>query len=103
MQDEFERDYKRLNYQTYEIEYLKGYNNGDAHFLKAVKGRYILRIKSEPINRDAYYVLNYCAKNEIHFKEIRPTKEEETKIMKDAMASTIDKVPRMNLRQGDES
>lgn len=102
-QDEFERNYKRLHYETYEIEYLRGYNNGDAHFLKAVKGRYILRLKSEVISRDAFYVINYCAKNEINFKEIQPSREDETRIMKDAMASTIDKVPRINLRQGDES
>lgn len=62
-QIEYERNYKRLNYETYEIEYLRGYNNGDAHFLKAVKGRYILRLKSEPIDRDAHYVLNYASKN----------------------------------------
>jgi hypothetical protein len=102
-QIEFERDFKRLHYETYEIEYLKGYNNGDAHFLKAVKGRYILRFKSEVIDRDAHYVINYCSKNEIKFREIQPSKLEETKIMKDAMASTIEKVPRINLRQGDET
>lgn len=45
-QVEFEKNFNRLNYETYEIEYLRGYNNGDAHFLKAVKGRYILRLKS---------------------------------------------------------
>lgn len=42
----YEKDYNRLHYETYEIEYLKGYNNGDAHFLKVVKGKYILRLKS---------------------------------------------------------
>ena len=46
MQVEYEKEYNRLHYETYEIEYLKGYNSGDAHFLKAVKGRYILRLKS---------------------------------------------------------
>lgn len=45
-QIEFEKNFNKLNYETYEIEYLRGYNNGDAHFLKAVKGRYILRLKS---------------------------------------------------------
>lgn len=82
---------------------MRGYNSGDAHFLKAVRGRYILRLKSEVLDRDAHYVINYCSKNDIKFREIQPSKLEETKIMKDAMASTIDKVPRVNLRQGDES
>lgn len=67
MQEQYEKEYNRLNYETYEIEYLKGYNSGDAHFLKAVKGRYILRFKSEVLNRDAHYVINYCSKNEIEF------------------------------------
>ncbi len=93
----YEKEYNRLHYETYEIEYLKGYNNGDAHFLKVVKGKYILRLKSEVIPREAHYVINYCSKNDITFKEFIPSKPEETKIMKDAMASTIDKMPRVNL------
>ncbi len=75
-QEIFERDFNKLHYETYEIEYLKGYNNGDAHFLKAVKGRYILRLKSEVIPRDAHYVINYCANDDITFREIQPTKSE---------------------------
>ena len=42
----FDNDYNPLEYETYEIEYLKGYNAGDAHFLAVEAGRYILRIKS---------------------------------------------------------
>ena len=76
MQVEYEKEYNRLHYETYEIEYLKGYNSGDAHFLKAVKGRYILRLKSETLNRDAHYVINYCSKNEITFREFIPNKQE---------------------------
>ena len=57
----YEKEYNRLNYETYEIEYLKGYNNGDAHFLNVVKGKYILRFKSEVIPRESHYVINYCS------------------------------------------
>ncbi len=96
----YEKEYNRLNYETYEIEYLKGYNNGDAHFLKVVKGKYILRFKSEVIDRESHYVINYCSKSDIIFRENPPTKPEETKLMKDAMASTIDKMPRVNLTKG---
>jgi len=91
-QDAFEKDFNRLNYETYEIEYLRGYNNGDAHFLKAVKGRYILRLKSEVIDRDAHYVINYCSKNEIKFREIQPSRLEETRIMQE---SILDKVMKL--------
>jgi hypothetical protein len=47
---------------------MKGYNTGDAHFLRAVKGRYILRIKSEACNKDAEYVVNYICQHKITFK-----------------------------------
>jgi len=53
---------------------LKGYNSGDAHFLKAVRGRYILRFKSEVQPRDTHYVINYCSNADIIFKEIIPNK-----------------------------
>lgn len=75
-QIDFEKEYNRLHYETYEIEYLKGYNTGDAHFLKAVEGRYILRFKSETLDRDAHYVINYCSKSEITFREYVPDKLE---------------------------
>ena len=32
---------------------MKGYNTGDAHFLRAVKGRYIIRVKSETCPKEA--------------------------------------------------
>ena len=76
MQVDYEKEYNRLNFETYEIEYLKGYNTGDAHFLKAVKGRYILRFKSEVSDKDAHYVINFSSKNDITFKEYIPTKPE---------------------------
>lgn len=47
---------------------MKGYNTGDAHFLRAVRGRYILRIKSETCNKDAEYVINYTCQHNIKFK-----------------------------------
>jgi len=103
-QVEYEKEYNKLNYETYEIEFLKGYNAGEGHFLNAVEGRFILRLKSEMmIDKDAEYVINYASTSEINFKEIFPSKEEETKIMKDALASTIDKVPRTNLINGIET
>lgn len=40
---------------------MKGYNSGDAHFLNAVRGTYILRFKSESIDKDAHYVINYSS------------------------------------------
>lgn len=47
---------------------MKGYNTGDAHFLRAVRGRYILRIKSETVNKDAEYIINYTCQHNIKFK-----------------------------------
>ncbi len=45
-------------------------------------------------------MINYCSKKEINFKEFQPSKQEETKLMKDAMASTIERMPRSNLTKG---
>jgi hypothetical protein len=40
-------DYTTPRYDVYDIEYLHGYNRGDARFLNIAPGDYYLRIKVE--------------------------------------------------------
>lgn len=41
-----EPEYNAPKYDVYEIEYLHGYNRGDARFENIVAGTYYLRIKT---------------------------------------------------------
>jgi hypothetical protein len=54
-----------------------------------VKGRYILRIKSENQPKKAYYVINYTCSHDVRMKEVNLSKEETSRLLKDAMASNI--------------
>lgn len=47
----FKGKFGNLKYDCYEVDYKKGYNRGDAHFIKIIPGKYILRIKSETVNK----------------------------------------------------
>lgn len=84
-----EPDYNPPAYDTYEIEYLKGYNRGDARFLNVVKGTYILKIKPEQTNRVSHFVVNYASDSYIEMKEYFPEKKESSAIMRQSMASLI--------------
>ena len=52
-------------YEAYEVEYLKGYNKGEGHFMIMEPGDYYFRLKSEPVNKDAVYYLNYCCSQKL--------------------------------------
>lgn len=90
-------DEVRTRYETYEIEYLKGYNRGDAHFVSMSKGNYILRLKSETINKDAKYVINYCSDDcNINIEEIlNMTNDDKVDMLRDAFVSIMHKSPRV--------
>jgi hypothetical protein len=67
-------EYKQPRFSVYEIEYLKGYNKGDAHFISLEKGRYILRLKSELVSKPAKYSVNWVSSSRVHIKESTITK-----------------------------
>ena len=37
---------KKSRYEAYEVEYLRGYNKGEAHFIMMQPGDYYFRLKS---------------------------------------------------------
>lgn len=54
-------EYVQPRFSLYEIEYLKGYNKGEAHFLYLPKGRYILRFKSELASSHVQYSISWVS------------------------------------------
>ena len=60
-----EAGYNAPRYDVYEIDYLHGYNRGDARFENIVPGTYYLRIKTEKIDRPSQFVVNYASNNKI--------------------------------------
>jgi hypothetical protein len=66
-------EYKLPRFTVYEIEYLKGYNKGDAHFLHLPRGRYILRFKSELVDKDAKYAISWISSSRFEFSETKLT------------------------------
>ena len=61
-------DYYPPLYDNIDIEYLKGYNRGDARFLNLVKGTYILKIKPQKINKDTSFIVNYACEQKLKVK-----------------------------------
>lgn len=66
---ESNKEYVEPRFKVYEIEYLTGYNKGEAHFLNIPKGRYILRFKSELTNSPAKYSIDWVASHRLDIKE----------------------------------
>lgn len=66
---ESNKDYVEPRFKVYEIEYLTGYNKGEAHFLTIPKGRYILRFKSELTNSPAKYAIDWISSHRLDIKE----------------------------------
>jgi hypothetical protein len=66
-------EYRHPRFTVYEIEYFKGYNKGDAHFLSLEKGRYILRLKSELVNKPAKYSVNWVSSSRVQIEEFHIT------------------------------
>ena len=62
------KDYKKPKYELYDIEYLKGYNRGDAKFINIVPGRYIFKIKTEAVDKPSNFIINYCCNSNVEMK-----------------------------------
>ena len=77
-------------YELYEIEYLQGYNRGDARFENIIPGRYILKIKTESINRPSKFVVNYACNSKVVMHEIYPSKNETSLILRSSLASLVE-------------
>lgn len=71
---ESNKDYVEPRFKVYEIEYLTGYNKGEAHFLNIPKGRYILRFKSELTNSPAKYFIDWVASHRLDIRDSDLTK-----------------------------
>lgn len=68
------KDYIEPRFKVYEIEYLTGYNKGEAHFLNIPRGRYILRFKSELTNSPAKYAIDWVASHRLNIRDADLTK-----------------------------
>jgi hypothetical protein len=79
---------------------LKGYNKGDAHFLHLEKGRYILRFKSENVNKPARYSINWVSSSRIDIRESTITKEEKVELLHNAMVSFMHKAQNYSFEKG---
>jgi hypothetical protein len=70
-----EPEYNAPRYDVYEIEYLHGYNRGDARFENIVPGVYYLRIKTEKVDRPSRFVVNYSCNSKVVMEEVNLTKQ----------------------------
>ena len=60
-------DYKLPEFDVYEVEYLHGYNRGDARFEHIIPGRYYFRLKPETTSQvDGTFVLSWASNNNVH-------------------------------------
>jgi hypothetical protein len=82
-------EYATPRYDIYDIEYLHGYNRGDARFEEIVPGDYYFRIKVEKHDSPIRFVINYACNSKIEMTEVKPTKAETSMILREAMASLI--------------
>lgn len=81
-----------MKYECYEIEFQKGYNRGDAHFLELEKGYYIIRLKTETSTMQTRYVLNFTTNKPITIREVGLPHAERSLLMREAMISIGDRV-----------
>lgn len=93
-------EYRQPRFTLYEIEYLKGYNKGEAHFLNLTKGRYILRLKSEFASKPAKYSINWVSSSRIDIKESHITSEEKVDLLHQAIVSFMHKAQNYSLEKG---
>lgn len=83
-------DYNPPQYDVYEIEYLHGYNRGDARFENIVPGIYYLRIKTEKYpDGESKFVVNYSSNSRITMEEVNLSKQQRSAILRQAMSSMI--------------
>ena len=82
-------DYNAPLYDVYEIEYLHGYNRGDARFENIVPGTYYLRIKVETVDRPTRFVVNYASNSRFSMEEVNLEKKQTSAILRQSMASLI--------------
>ena len=89
---ESEKDLDALDYDCYEIEFQKGYNKGEAHFLNLEKGWYILRIKPEIADIPTHYVFNYTTSKPIRVHEIELPNPERSLLLRQSLVSISERV-----------
>ena len=81
-----------LDYDCYEIEYQKGYNKGEAHFLNLEKGWYLLRIKPERSEVVTRFVFNYTTSRPIQVREVDFSNQERSLLLRQAIISISERV-----------
>lgn len=81
----------------YEIEYLHGYNRGDARFENIVPGTYYLRIKPEKVDRATKFVVNYASNSRFSMQEVNLSKPQTSAILRQSMASLISSMTNYSL------
>ncbi len=85
--------YRMPRFSTYETQYMKGNSSGDAHFVRLDPGRYILRFKSENIDKQAKYVLNWICSKKIEFLPAKLSDPQKKELLHDSMVSIMHKFP----------
>lgn len=88
-QDKNWAEYNPPKYELYEVEYLHGYNRGDARFEDIVPGHYILRIKPETTHTTSTFVVNYASNNFVEMREADLSKRESSMLLRQSMTSLI--------------
>lgn len=82
-------EYNAPQYDVYQIEYLHGYNRGDARFQNIMAGTYYLRIKTQKVDKSVNFVVNYSSNNKVTMQQVQLTKQQRSAILRQAMASMI--------------
>ena len=93
-------EYKQPRFTVYQIEYSKGYNKGDAHFLNLERGRYILRIKSQTSKHNANYSINWVSSSKIDISDAVLTNNQKTELLHDSFVSIMHKSQNYCLEKG---
>lgn len=57
----FDEKYNPLEYELYEAGHKSGFSKASAHFMTAIPGTYLLRVKAEPTSIPSTFVIHYSA------------------------------------------
>lgn len=81
------------------MEYLHGYNRGDARFVELIPGRYILKIKPEhqKLQPISSFVLHYSSNVRFDLKEVSLQKKEASLMLRHSLVSLIEDLKNYSL------
>ena len=99
----FGYDFPQPRFTVYAEEYLKGYNQGESSFVFLPAGKYILRLKSEHVDKVAKYDIAWTANSVIRFAQAHLRPEEKQDLLHDAVVSVMHKVGHFNFDKGSKT